>query len=522
MTARVVIIGAGIGGLSAALRLAGAGHAVMVLEAAVAPGGKMRSLPSPAGPVDAGPTVLTLRGHFDTLFARIGERFADHVSLIPEPLLARHFWPDGTSLDLCADRAANRRAISAFAGAGAAAEFDRFSDRAERLYAAFEGPVMRAPAPDPWQLVRQSLAGGPALLAAMAPHRNLAQTLRRCFSDTRLAQLFGRYATYVGGSPSAAPSLLALIWQAEASGVWRIEGGMHRLAEAMAMLATSKGAEFRYEARVARIERQEGRARAVVLEDGTRLPAAAVIFNGDPAALASGLLGPAVTGVPRGATEPRSLSARVWAFAARTEGPPLAHHNVFFAADPRAEFDDLAAGRMPADPTIYVCAQDRGTGCTPPPTERFEIILNAAPLCPASPPDEKEAETCRELTLATLARFGLRFTPEPSESALTTPTDFAALFPGSAGSLYGRSPHGLMAAFRRPTVRGPIPGLYLAGGGVHPGPGVPMAALSGLHAAEAILNDPASISMSRSTAMPGGISTRLPRTAGMRFRSSVS
>ncbi|SLN57759.1 Hydroxyneurosporene desaturase [Roseovarius gaetbuli] len=224
-------------------------------------------------------------------------------------------------------------------------------------------------------------------------------------------------------------------------------------------------------------------------------------------ALASGLLGPAATTVARQTLKAeRSLSAQVWAFAAKSAGVDLVHHNVFFCAGPKAEFDDLHAGRPPRAPTIYLCAQDRGLPDAPPERERFEIILNAPPLCGLSHPSEEFAP-CQTRTFLTLARFGLRFDPLPEAFALTTPGRFERLFPASLGSLYGQSPHAMMAAFQRPTARTPIAGLYLAGSGAHPGAGVPMATLSARHAAEAILSDRTLTSTCPQTAMPGGTST---------------
>jgi 1-hydroxycarotenoid 3,4-desaturase len=196
----------------------------------------------------------------------------------------------------------------------------------------------------------------------------------------------------------------------------------------------------------------------------------------------------------------------------------LAHHNVFFAADPRVEFDDLSRGHMPRDATLYVCAQDRGQG-VPADLERFEIIMNG----PAGhQTTQQEAETCRTRTFETLQGMGLTFSPPPDTTALTTPQDFATAFPASEGSLYGRSPHGMMATFQRPTARTAIPGLYLAGGGVHPGAGVPMACLSGKHAAEEIRSDLALTSPSRRTATPGGMSMGSATMANGRSPSSAS
>lgn len=515
---RVVVVGAGLGGLAAALRLAQAGLDVEVVERWAAPGGKLRAIPSAAGPIDAGPTVLTLRPVFEALFAAAGASLADHLTLVPEPVIARHWWPDGGQLDLFADREANAEAIRVFAGEDAAAAFRAFDARSALLFDAFDATVMRAASPSLPRLAAQ-VAASPALAAAAAPFRTLAGALSRQFRDPRLAQLFGRYATYVGGSPYAAPALLALIWQAESRGVWRVVGGMHRLAAAIEALATARGARFHYGAEVRRIEVAGGAVEGVRLTDGRRLAADTVVFNGDPAALRARHLGEGAAGAaPASAVEPRALSAYVWSFAAPAPAFRLGHHNVFFAGDPGGEFRDIERGRMPADPTVYVCAQDRGAGAPAVGTERFEIIVNA----PAGrPPAKREFETCRERTVATLSRMGLAL-DLPEAGGLTTPTDFATLFPGSGGSLYGRSPQGLDAAFRRPTARSAIPGLYLAGGGVHPGPGMPMATLSGGMAADAILADLDSTSRSRRMATPGGTLTGSRMTASGPSPSSGS
>lgn len=517
---RVVIVGSGIAGLVAAARLAHAGLSVLVIDRHGTPGGKMRALPSSAGPVDAGPTVLTMRAVFDELFAELGERLEDHVGLLRQRILARHFWPDGSQLDLFDTEADSTEAIRALAGKRAAGQFRAFCARARDLFDGFEAPVMRTPAPSLPALALH-VARNPGLLGRMAPLSTLHDLLRRSFDDPRLVQLFGRYATYVGGAPDRVPALLALIWQAESAGVWAVEGGLHRLADAIAELARLRGAEFCYGADAASIETAGGGVRAVTLADGTRLPAGSVLFNGDPRALATGRLGADVAGVaPQTAQAPRSLSAEVWAFAAVPQGPELAHHNVFFRADAQPEFDALAAGRLDPSPTLYVCAQDRAGTARHRGPERFETIANAPPLSGDTP--RQEVDQCRTRTFGTLARFGLRFGPEPGDQTLTTPEGFDSLFPASGGALYGQSPHGMTAALRRPTARTSVPGLYLAGGGVHPGAGVPMAALSGRHAAAAILSDRISTSISPETATRGGTSTGSATMAGRPSASSRS
>ncbi|KPQ08830.1 MAG: 1-hydroxycarotenoid 3,4-desaturase CrtD [Rhodobacteraceae bacterium HLUCCA09] len=518
---RIVVIGAGMGGLATAIRLAAAGREVRVIEALGAPGGKMRTLPSTAGPVDAGPTVLTMRHVFDDLFAAAGTRLDEHVTLQRESLLARHFWTDGSVLDLWDDPERSAEAVRAWGGARAEADFRAFSARARRLFEAFDAPMMQTAAPSFGTLAAHVLRH-PRLIADMGLG-SLATALRGQFREPRLRQLFGRYATYVGGSPYRSPAVLGLIWHAEASGVWRVKGGMHKLAEAMAGLAESLGADIACGTRASHIEVQGGRTAAVVTEAGERIACSHVVHAGDPKALHAGLLGPApAQAVPKRAVAPRSLSAHVLAFAAVPQGADLAYHNVFFGDDPRAEFGPIERGAMPEDPTIYVCAEDRGGGAPAPGTlERFETIMNAPPTGAQDQSDE-EIETCLTRTWARLARSGLTFSHRPTRDALTTQAGFHRLFPASDGSLYGRSPHGMLAAFSRPTATTALPGLILAGGGAHPGAGIPMATLSGRHAAAAILSDRTSISMSPGTATPGGISTASPTTAAALSRSSPS
>lgn len=504
----ILVIGAGIGGLAAGIRLAAAGLPVTLLEAQRWPGGKMRTTPSPIGPVDAGPTVLTLRAVFDDLFDAAGTTLDAHLTLTPLPVIARHHWRGGAALDLVSDPRANADAIGAAFGAKARDEFKRFNTATCALFDAFADPITHAPRPSALGAARAALAH-PSTLPWLRPGLTLDAALTRSFTDPRLRQLFARYATYVGGNPQLAPAILALIWQAEAAGVWAVKGGMARLAQVLAELFTHLGGTLRLAAPVARLTAVQGRITGAELETGEHIAARQVIFNGDPAALPF-LLHPAPIGTRQ--TQPRSLSAHVWTLAAEVvpQGlgqDALAYHTVFFADDARAEFTPLARGQVPKDPTIYVCAQDRACG-NPRGPERFQFILNAPALGPTRIPEDT---SCATNPFTRLQAFGLHLNPQAQ--TLTSPTQFAALFPHSGGALYGRSPDSTLATFLRPTARLTVKGLYLAGGGVHPGAGVPMAALSGKHAAAAALSDRISAPMFRPTAMPGGISTGSATTA---------
>jgi 1-hydroxycarotenoid 3,4-desaturase len=346
---------------------------------------------------------------------------------------------------------------------------------------------------------------------ALNPFSTMWSALGRYFGDPRLRQLFGRYATYVGSSPFEAPATLMLVAHVEQAGVWQVEGGIHRLAHAMAALAERNGTVLRFGAEAAEILVERGAVAGVRLATGERLIADAVVVNGDVAAVAAGLLGPAITAsVPRPDPASRSLSAVTWLLHAETGGFPLHHHNVFFSNAYRSEFDDVFRDRrLPRTPTVYVCAQDRGDAIEDPPgPERLLCLVNAPPDGDTRPLPSSEIDSCGQRAFALLERCGLTIQTRPDRTRVVTPGDFAALFPGTGGSLYGQCSHGWKASFARPGVRTRVPGLYLAGGSVHPGPGVPMTALSGRMAATALLSDQASTGRSRRAAISGGMSTR--------------
>ncbi len=517
-TAGVAVIGAGIGGLAAALLLAARGLEVTVLERAATYGGKLRTLEVAGHAVDAGPTVFTMRWVFDALFAEAGADFAAQVGLHRLEVLARHAWSAGERLDLYADPRRSEAAIGAFAGAAAARGYRDFRRRAARVHAVLRDGFMVAPLAGPAALVRRVGPGGLSGLLAGAPLRTLWQALGRHFPDPRLRQLFGRYATYCGASPFAASAMLMLIAHVEQEGVWRIAGGMHRLAAALADLAVARGARLLCGTAVAEILVAGGRVAGVRLADGSTVAADAVVANADVAALAAGHFGAAAAASVPAPCGPRSLSAVTWAMVAGTTGFPLVRHNVFFARDYAAEFAALfGRADIPADATVYVCAQDRddaGPGGAAAAPERLLCLINAPPVGDARPFTQAEIAQCTTRMVARLEHCGLIL--HPQATAVTTPAEFACLFPATGGALYGTAVHGTMAAFRRAGAATTLPGLYLAGGSVHPGAGVPMAALSGRLAAARVLADLDSISRSRRTAMSGGTPMRSATTAPSR------
>ena len=508
---QVVVVGAGMAGLVSALELARQGLQVTVIEAADAPGGKIRQPLVDGAPIDSGPTVFTMRWVFDEIFAAAGTTVEAELRLSALPILARHFWSDGSSLDLYADPQRSLEAVTQFAGAQEARRFAAFCATAREVYQALEGPYIRAAAPSALGLSGQLGARGLATLARIGPMRSLWESLGHYFRDPRLRQLFARYATYCGSSPWQAPATLMLIAQVELDGVWSVQGGMHALARKLAELAQARGARFCYGTRCEQIEVRDGRVQAVHLADGQRLQADSVVFNGDTAALRAGLLGDGLRAAVPAKAPQRSLSALTWSIHAPTEGLALDRHNVFFQADYASEFRDIfAAARLPSRPTVYVCAQDRGSGqASPAGAERLLCLVNA----PAngdqahSSQTEEALEQCQTTSFQLMRQCGLKIQAQDRQVLRTTPQDFARLFPATGGALYGQATHGWMSAFARPGARSPIAGLYLAGGSVHPGPGVPMAALSGRQAAAALMASPALTRRSHRVATSGGTST---------------
>jgi 1-hydroxycarotenoid 3,4-desaturase len=506
---QVVVLGGGVGGLAAALALGARGMQVTVVEKEPQLGGKLRQQLVGRHPVDVGPTVVTMRWVLEQLFLEAGQSMDKMIILQPLHRLARHFWPGGASLDLFSSVEESVAAVSAFAGDGDGVGLRRFLARAERIHEVVSGPFMYAAKPslaDMVRVMRAQKVKGPWELDL---HCSMWRSYGRYFSDQRLWQLFGRYATYYGSSPFQAPALLNLIAHVESTGVAVIEGGMYRLVEALRQLILRQGGQVRCGVAVQEILVDSARVVGVRLADGQCLSASTVVCNADLGALAQGRLGPAAQGVVRPLPlRKRSLSAVTFACLARPQGVPLVHHNIFFSQDYPREFRQLSHGVQPEEPTVYICAQDRGDdGLGPEGPERLLCLVNAPALGDRAPLTDLELQQCEEQIRVLLKRCGLTLNIESPGPQVTAPQDFEQLFPGSGGALYGRATQGVMTSFQRPGARTKLRGLYLVGGGVHPGAGVPMAAWSGLLAAQAIGDDLGLTWRWRPMATPGGTLT---------------
>lgn len=508
---RVIVVGAGMGGLAAAVDLARAGCRVTVLERATGPGGKLREVRVDGGDdgdyggpgIDGGPTVFTMRTVFESLFADAGARLEDRLPLVPAELLARHAWREGGRLDLFANIERSAAAIGEFAGAADARAFRDFHARSGGLHDALRHSFMEAQRPSPAELIARLGVRGLGAMWRTAPWRTLWQTLGAQFRDPRLRQLYARYATYVGSSPLAAPATLMLIAHVEQQGVWLVQGGMRRIALALETLGKEHGADHRYDAHVARLVLRERRVSGVVLASGEEIAADAVVFNGDISALGSGALGMELCGaLPVTAPQDRALSAVTWCLRAPTRGFPLAHHTVFFGDDYPDEFDAVFRRRtVSRAPTVYVCAQDRdatasaalSAGIPPGAAERLLLLVNAPADGDRGGMDDAALQRIGDDALGLMRDCGLEVgdggAAARTGAVVTRPQDWERLFPGTGGSLYGRANHGALGSFQRPGAASGVPGLYLAGGSVHPGPGVPMATLSGRLAAARLLAD---------------------------------
>ena len=482
---KVVVVGAGVGGLAAAARLAALGHGVTVCEATGETGGKLGlsavDLPGAgAFRFDTGPSLVTLPQVFRDLFADTGG-WPDGLDLVPLEPLARYRFADGSRLDASSDLDEHCARLDALQP-GNGDDWRAFTARAERVWEASRGPFLESALDGPGTIARLALAQ-PRDVAAIAPGRSLRALGRRHLRDPRLRTYLDRYATYTGSDPRRAPAALAAVpYVEQAYGGWYVPGGLHRLGEAVRDRALERGAGLRTGARVVRIEREGRRVSGVLLASGERLPADVVVANAD-AALVYGSLVDSPAAARRLARATPSLSGFVLLLAVQGRTPGLAHHNVLFPTDYDAEFDAVfgAPARPVPDPTLYVSAPDdpavRPDGC-----EAWFVLVNA-PRHGTGPGavdwcEPGLADVYASHLLDLLADRGLPVRERVLWSQVLSPADLEQRTGAVGGAIYGTSSNGATAAFLRPANRSPVPGLFLVGGSSHPGGGLPLVTLS--------------------------------------------
>ncbi len=490
-----IVVGAGVGGLAAAIHLQRAGVRVRLYERAETVGGKLREVEVGGRRFLAGPSVLTMRHVFEELFGG-AEKMAAYVQLEPVDPLCRHLFADGSVLDLYCDQERSRAAIERFAGAANARGYLAWRKHAAKIYDVVHGPFMERP------ISMRELMSPRALLQMthIDGMRTLWKAVEEFFPDPRLRQLFGRYATYNGSSPFHAPGTLAVIAHVEnAFGIFACRGGIYQLANGLLQLARDLGVEVVTGADVEEIVTETGARKVEERAVGVRLRgqverADVVVANCDVAHVYEHLL-PRAKSIrklaDKYAAEELSLSAYVLLAVARRAPLELIHHNVFFSRDYQREFDELIVQRRPPeDPTVYLCAEDRPSVAGDGATERCFLLTNAPPLDKkgAAVDWTREAPRCRERIARVLQRHGWTLEAEASEEL--TPVDVASRFPSSRGAIYGLASNSKMAAFKRPSNQVPgLTGLYLAGGTVHPGAGLPMVCLSARMATRLALDE---------------------------------
>ena len=482
---RVVVIGAGVGGLAAAARLATQGHSVTVCEASEDVGGKLGLVTADVPGLgefrfDTGPSLVTLPKVFFDLFRDTGG-WPDDLELVLLDPVARYRFADGSGFDAAHGLDALCDRLEELAP-GNGDDWRAFTARAERVWEASREPFLESALHGPATIASLALRR-PGDIAAIAPGRSLRSLGRRHLRDPRLRLFLDRYATYTGSDPRRAPAALAAVPYAEqAFGGWYVRGGLHRLGLAVRDRALERGAALRHGARVVRIRTDAGAVSGVELEGGEVLAADVVVANTDAATVYGSLVDAPVAARRLARAEP-SLSGFVLLLAVEGRTAALAHHNVLFPADYDAEFDAVFGdpARPVDDPTLYVSAPDdpavRPDGC-----EAWFVLVNAPRHGHGRGTVDWRApgmaEAYAESLLDLLAGRGLPVRDRVRWSQVLTPADLEERTGAVGGAIYGTSSNGATAAFLRPANRSPVPGLFLVGGSSHPGGGLPLVTLS--------------------------------------------
>ena len=492
----VGVIGAGLGGLAAAATLAARGHRVILFERNEWLGGKAAGLSGSGFRFDMGPTILTLPSVLARIFAEAGRKLSDYLRLVPLDPQWRSFFEDGSTLDLLADPEEMQAVLSAYSpGTGAAAGYRSFLALAERQHSVSERYFF-------WRSVgsvRDTFDGSKTLrasvlsdLLALRFGRTVSGSVRSHVKDPQVAQMLDHFTQYVGSAPDASPAVLCGIAHMQtAEGIWYPEGGIQAVPDALARLIRELGVDVRTGTGIRQIVMEGGRAAGVVTAAGERVPLRAIVSNADSVRTHRELLEgePKARAFARRRREP-ACSGVVLYLGLDRAYPQLLHHNFVFSRDPEEEFEAIYREGVPApDPTCYVCAPAATDPAVAPRGGEALYVLVHTPYLRPGHDWPRMLPLYRRTILDKLKRTaGLQDLEERIvfESALT-PQDIHDRYGVLNGAIYGLASHGrLFGAFKPANRSRDVPGLYLAGGAAHPGPGMPMVLMSGWIAADCL------------------------------------
>lgn len=490
---RVVVIGAGLGGLSCAVRLAASGYKVTVLERQRQAGGKLQRVVHGPYRFDRGPSTITMRHAFQEVFTAAGRRLEDYLTLYPIHPVSRSVFADGTTVDWSGDTESVKEQIARYSPEDARA-LEGFMTESRRLFDLSRRYFLNRLMLD-WRDM-----GDLRMLRAflqVRPMTTLKGLLTKYFRHPHTLAMLGRYATYVGASPEQAPAIFAMLAHAEAElGVYGVQGGTYEIVQAFVRLALELGVKLVTGAEAERILTRSGRVCGVRV-NGCDLPADLVVANADLLTAYSTLLPPEA--------RPRMPDARITGYEPSLSGfallaalprrpEMLRHHTVFFPEHYETEFHDIFGTRQaPQDPALYVCnpaySEPEGS-CAPAGGSSLFILANAPYLSPAWS-WETERERYQEKVLERLSARGLGpWLREGELVAAYTPADLYNDTRAYRGAIYGISSNGRRQTFFRPGNRCPdVSGLWFVGGTTHPGGGTPIVVTSGRLVAERILEE---------------------------------
>ncbi|MFC5382252.1 phytoene desaturase family protein [Aquipuribacter nitratireducens] len=485
-TDHVVVVGAGLAGLSAAMRLAGAGRRVTLLEREEVPGGRagvvVRDAPDGSGQYrfDNGPTVLTMPDLIADCFDALGEDMHDWLDLEPVTPLYRAFYADGSHLDVHADTEAMCAEIEQVVGPDEAAGYRRYVDYVARLYRYEMTDFIDRNIDTPLDLLTPNLVR----LLAMGGFGKLAPRVEKFLSDPRTQRIYSFQSLYAGVSPYDALAIYAVIaYMDSVAGVFAAKGGMHAIPQAMAAAAEKHGVEIRYGTTVERVEHSGGRARAVVTSTGERIEADAFVLNPDLPVAHRDLLGKSPRRHRRLTYSPSCYlllagSTRRYDFTA--------HHNIHFGEEWEGVFTDLTHGRLMRDPSILVSRPTASDPGLAPPGREIYYVLFPTPNLTAGIDWEAGAARYREHVLEQLHDRGYTGFGDAIEvEDVTTPLDWERRGMYAGAPFASAHTFGQTGPFRPGNLWGE--NVVLTGSGTQPGVGVPMVLVSGRLAAERVL-----------------------------------